>query len=74
MTNHDKLKLYKYKTQYRDDELIEGEWNRKVNGSLHRNGYRIEVDRITQGWFQWGRTIHYHYVKDEQYRTASIGD
>lgn len=62
MTKEAKPKLYKYKTQYRDDELIESEWHRKVTGSLYRKGYRIEVDHIAQHWFQWGVTIYYYYV------------
>ena len=60
----EKRKLYKYKTQFSDEELIESEWCRKANGSLYRRGYRIEVDHISQGWFQWGRTIWYYYVPE----------
>ena len=57
-------KIYRYKTQHSDNERIENEWYRKVNGSLYRKGYRIEVDHIAHHWFQWGVTIHYYYVPE----------
>lgn len=58
-------KLYKYKTQFDDEELIEREWHRKTNGSLRRQGYRIEVDHISKRWFQFTWTIWYYYVPEQ---------
>lgn len=60
-----KKKIYKYKTHFVDRDLAMSEWC-KVKQHLERNGYEIEIEKITECFFGFGLIIHYYFVEKEE--------
>lgn len=60
-----KNKIYKYKTNFSDRDLAMSEWS-KVKKYLERNGYEIEIEKITECFLGFGLIIHYYFVEKEE--------
>lgn len=59
-------KIYKYKTQYDDYDLVRSEWEAVKRNILKRTGYRIEVEKIVPRLFGFGHIIHYYFIEEEK--------
>lgn len=60
-----KKKIYKYKTQYEDIDLVRNEWEAVKRNILKRTGYKIEVEKIIPGFLGFGHIIYYYFVEEQ---------